>query len=103
MRTSSDIQSGIYLEIMDKKLNQFSTAGKVSHRSTISNTLHERYKPKIHKRDNKHYEQNDFEMDYNTFKDLNWKQTLGIMLIKDPGCKKFKAMFKSLEMQKKIT
>jgi hypothetical protein len=99
MNTSEDIQSGIYLEIMDRKKKELSNKGKISHRSSISNTLHERYAEKIHKRDNKHFEENDFEMDFETFKDLNWKQMLGIMLVKDPDCQKLKNLFRKMDLK----
>lgn len=69
----------------------------MSHRSNISNTLHQRYAPKIHKRDNKHFEENDFEMDWDTFKELNWKQMVGIMLVKDPNCQKLKSVFSKFD------
>ena len=51
MRSSEDIQAGIYLEIMNRKKNdeisnqitQRSNLGKTTYRSTISKTLHDRY------------------------------------------------------------
>lgn len=86
MNSTSDVQSGIYLEIMNKKTNQYSNAGKISHRSTINNTLLERYASKIHKKGNKHFEENDFEVDWETFRNMNWKQILGVLMMKDKKC-----------------
>lgn len=38
-------------------------------------------------------------MDFETFKDLNWKQMLGIMLVKDPDCWKLKNLFRKMDLK----
>lgn len=44
MKSSEDIQSGIYLDIMDRNdKNSYSTEGRYSSKSKISNTLHSKF------------------------------------------------------------
>ncbi len=44
MKSSEDIQAGIYLDIMQKnEKKKYSTEGKYSSKSTISNTIHSRF------------------------------------------------------------
>jgi hypothetical protein len=33
-------------------------------------------------------------MDWDVFKELNWKQILGILMVKDENCTKLKRLFK---------
>ena len=79
---------------MPKSLNKLSTAGKISHKSNISNTLHERYEKKISRTNNKHYEEEDFDMGWDTFKELNWKQMLGVVMVKDKNLETLKRIVK---------
>ena len=43
MKTSEDIQSGIYLDIMSKNEKKNATAGRYSLKSKISDTIHTRF------------------------------------------------------------
>ena len=82
MNSSDDIQQGIFLEIMNKKRRKIPTYSK---KSSICNVLLERYRDfhKIHKKKFKNSSNDDFSMNWNTFKNLNWKQIMGIILMQD--------------------
>ena len=89
MKTSDDVQTGIYLEIMNRKVQEEQPKPRYSTKSTICHTLMDRYRSLNtgHKR-----EQEDFWMPWETFKCLNWKQIMGIVLVKDPSASALKTL-----------
>lgn len=87
MKSSEDIQSGIYLDIMSRPKN-YSSEGRYSMKSKISDTLHQKFGSNHQTRLRNERNRADFEMDWETFKELNWKQIMGIVLVKDKDCVK---------------
>ena len=81
MNSSDDVQAGIYLDIMNRKSGKNIPKPKYSMKSNICHTLMDRYGSlnTHHKR-----ESEDFEMSWETFSHLNWKQIMGVILVKDP-------------------
>ena len=81
MNSSDDVQAGIYLDIMNRKSGQNIPKPKYSTKSNICHTLMDRYGSlnTHHKRENE-----DFDMSWETFSQLNWKQIMGVVLVKDP-------------------
>lgn len=95
MKSSEDIQSGIYLDIMGKSnQKQYTTEGRYSSKSKICNTLHSRFGSGHLQEIKSAKDKADFEMDWHTFKQLNWKQIMGIVLVKDKHCNKLKNLLK---------
>ena len=89
MNTSEDVQSGIYLDIMSKK--GIVAKGRYSVKSSICHTLMDRYRNLNSKRSK---ENEDFEMSWETFSNLNWKQIIGIILVKDQKVNVLKNLLK---------
>ena len=99
MKSSEDIQSGIYLDIMGRRREystegRYSTGGKASGKSKISDTLHRVFGSNQQLRVRNERNKADFEMDWATFKELNWKQIMGIILVKDKDCLRIKGLLR---------
>jgi ribosomal protein L20A (L18A) len=69
MKSSEDIQSGIYLDIMDRSMKKnYSTEGRYSMKSKISDTLHSKFGSNHQLRVRNEKNKADFDMDWATFK-----------------------------------
>lgn len=78
MNGIEDVQTGIYLQIMNRKaINREAT---YSLKSKTCDILMDRYKDL---REEKPKASQDFSMSYETFQGLNYKQIMGIVLVKD--------------------
>lgn len=64
MNSSEDIQSGIYLDIMDRSDKKYTTEGRYSTKSKISDTIHKRFGKGQAQQVKSGKEKANFEMDW---------------------------------------
>ena len=96
MKSSEDIQEGIYLDIMSRAQGSQSLGHrKYSLRSKISDTLHEKYGSVRAEHSRQVKNKTDFMMEWETFRELNWKQIMGIVMVKDRKCLKIKRLLQA--------
>ena len=57
-------------------------------KSKISDTLHQKFGSNHQMRLRNERNRADFDIEWETFKELNWKQIMGIVLVKDKNCVK---------------
>lgn len=88
MNSSEDIQSGIFLDIMLRPKKKYSHGGRHSIKSSICDTLIRKFGSIQADGARAGQEKTDFDMDWDTFKQLNWKQIMGIILVRDKGCER---------------
>jgi hypothetical protein len=94
MKSSEDIQSGIYLDIMEKtEKKNYATESRYS-RSKISDTLISKFGSNQTQQARNAKNRADFEMDWETFRELNWKQIMGIVLVKDKNGEKIRQLLR---------
>lgn len=94
MKSSEDIQSGIYLDIMERaEKKNYATESRYS-RSKISDTLISKFGSNQGQQARNAKNRADFEMDWETFKELNWKQIMGIVLVKDKNGNKIRQLLR---------
>lgn len=85
MNASEDVQAGIYLEIMQRKMQI--KAPTYSLKSKACDVLMDRYRDLKGKKSRGN---EDFCMSLGTFMGLNWKQIMGIVLVKDRNATKLR-------------
>lgn len=90
MKSSEDIQEGIYLDVMSK--TEKKPIERYSLKSKISEVLHTKFGTMQQVRERNQKNRVDFQMDWSTFKELNWKQIMGILMVKDKNCLKTKKL-----------
>ena len=95
MKSSEDIQEGIYLDIMDRSERKVGLGERRYSRSKISETLHAKYGTTQGQQVRNSKGKADFVMEWETFRELNWKQIMGIVMVKDRRCQKIRGLLRT--------
>jgi phosphotransferase system HPr-like phosphotransfer protein len=72
----------------------YTTERRYGMKSKISETIHARFSSSHMQHVSSAKSKTNFEMDWETFRQLNWKQIMGILMVKDKNCLRIKHLLK---------